>query len=107
NARDALDEMPEERKKIRIVSSLHGDRIRIVFADTGPGIAAEIAKRVFDPFFTTKEVGTGTGLGLSITYSIVKEHGGEIALSPTPGGGATFTVEVPAHGEDAARELLR
>ena len=107
NARDALDEVPEERRKIRIASSLEGDRIRVVFADTGPGIPAAIAKRVFDPFFTTKEVGTGTGLGLSITYSIVKEHGGEIALSPTPGGGATFTVEVPVHGEDAAKELLR
>src|SRR6266480_554204 len=95
NARDALTEVPEARKKIRIVSSLEGDGIRIVFEDTGPGIPTEIAKRVFDPFFTTKEVGTGTGLGLSITYSIVKEHGGEISLSKTPGGGATFTVEVP------------
>ena len=107
NARDALGEVPEERKKIRIVSSLERDRIRIVFADTGPGIPAEIAKRVFDPFFTTKEVGTGTGLGLSITYSIVKEHGGDISLSRTPGGGATFTVEMPVFGGDAAEELLR
>ena len=107
NARDALDEVAQERKRIRIASSLEGDRIRIVFADTGPGIPAAIAKRVFDPFFTTKEVGTGTGLGLSITYSIVKEHGGEIALSPTPGGGATFTVEVPVSGHDAATELFR
>jgi signal transduction histidine kinase len=107
NARDALDEVPEERKKIRIVSSLDRDRIRIVFTDTGPGIPARIAKRVFDPFFTTKEVGTGTGLGLSITYSIVKEHGGEISLSRTPGGGATFIVEMPVFGGDVAEELLR
>ncbi len=106
NARDALTEVPEARKKIRIVSSLEGDGIRIVFEDTGPGIPTEIAKRVFDPFFTTKEVGTGTGLGLSITYSIVKEHGGEISLSKTPGGGATFTVEVPVYG-DGAEALLR
>jgi C4-dicarboxylate-specific signal transduction histidine kinase len=106
NARDALTEVPEARKKIRIASSLDGDGIRIVFEDTGPGIPTEIAKRVFDPFFTTKEVGTGTGLGLSITYSIVKEHGGDISLSKTPGGGATFTVEVPVYG-DAAEELLR
>ena len=105
NARDALSEVPEARKKIRIVSSLERDRIRIVFEDTGPGIPAEIAKRVFDPFFTTKEVGTGTGLGLSITYSIVKEHGGDISLSKTPGGGATFTVEVPVYS-DAAEGLL-
>jgi C4-dicarboxylate-specific signal transduction histidine kinase len=107
NARDALTEVPEARKKIRIVSSLEADRIRIVFEDTGPGIPAEIAKRVFDPFFTTKEVGTGTGLGLSITYSIVKEHGGEISLSRTPGGGATFIVEMPVFGGDVAEELLR
>jgi len=106
NARDALTEVPEARKKIRIVSSLEGDGIRIVFEDTGPGIPTEIAKRVFDPFFTTKEVGTGTGLGLSITYSIVKEHGGEISLSKTLGGGATFTVEVPVYG-DGAEALLR
>jgi C4-dicarboxylate-specific signal transduction histidine kinase len=107
NARDALEAIPEERKQIRIVSSLERDRIRIVFADTGPGIPADIAQRVFDPFFTTKEVGTGTGLGLSITYSIVKEHGGEISLSETPGGGATFTLEVPISGGDAPEELLR
>ena len=107
NARDALDEVPEEQKNIRIVSSLERDRIRIVFEDTGPGIPDDVAKRVFDPFFTTKEVGTGTGLGLSITYSIVKEHGGEIALSTTPGGGATFTVEMPVLGDDATEELLR
>ena len=107
NARDALDEVPEEQKRIRIVSSLERDRIRIVFEDTGPGIPDDVAKRVFDPCFTTKEVGTGTGLGLSITYSIVKEHGGEIALSTTPGGGATFTVEMPVLGDDATEELLR
>jgi C4-dicarboxylate-specific signal transduction histidine kinase len=107
NARDALDDFPEERKLIRIASSLEGDRIRIVFQDTGPGIPAEIAKRVFDPFFTTKEVGAGTGLGLSITYSIVKEHGGEIALAPTPGGGATFTLEIPVYDASIAQELLR
>src|SRR5262245_23729564 len=107
NARDALDGFPEERKTIRIVSSLERDRIRIVFQDTGPGIPADIAQRVFDPFFTTKEVGTGTGLGLSITYSIVKEHGGDISLAPTPGGGATFTVEVPASAGQRPEEPMR
>jgi C4-dicarboxylate-specific signal transduction histidine kinase len=107
NARDALEEAPQGRRRVGIVSSLEGDRIRIVFADNGPGIPAAIAQRVFDPFFTTKEVGTGTGLGLSITYSIVKEHAGDISLERTPGGGATFTVELPVFGGDSAEELLR
>src|SRR5437867_3237629 len=63
NARDALEDVSDERKRIRISSALERDRIMIVFADNGPGISPGAAQRVFDPFFTTKEVGTGTGLG--------------------------------------------
>jgi C4-dicarboxylate-specific signal transduction histidine kinase len=107
NTRDALEEVSKETKWIRISSSLERDRIEIVFADNGPGIPPSLAQRVFDPFFTTKEVGTGTGLGLSITYSIVKEHGGEISISQTPGGGATFMLELPIVGDDVMEELIR
>src|SRR5947208_8788006 len=82
NARDALEDAPQRR--IRISSSLEGETINILFADSGPGIPPEVETRIFDPFFTTKEVGAGTGLGLSITYSIVKEHGGEISLVESP-----------------------
>jgi C4-dicarboxylate-specific signal transduction histidine kinase len=105
NARDALEDAPE--RKIRIASSRDGDTIRIVLADSGPGISPEIAQRIFDPFFTTKEVGAGTGLGLSITYSIVKEHGGEISLLERPSGGAAFEVELPVAGEHELGEVLR
>src|SRR5688500_788796 len=101
NARDALDEAPE--RKLRITSRLEGEQIQIVLADSGPGIPADIQSRIFDPFFTTKEVGAGTGLGLSITYSIVKEHGGEIALSPW-GKGAKFEIVLPRGVEELVRE---
>jgi C4-dicarboxylate-specific signal transduction histidine kinase len=97
NARDALEDA--RTKRIRIITQREGERIRITVSDTGPGIPPEIEARVFDPFFTTKEVGSGTGLGLSITYSIVKEHGGEISVSSRPGLGATFEVELPAAAE--------
>jgi C4-dicarboxylate-specific signal transduction histidine kinase len=93
NARDALSE--SRGKTIRIATSREGDWVRIRFADTGPGIPRELEKRVFDPFFTTKEVGTGTGLGLSITYSILKEHGGQISVEPGRGRGASFVIELP------------
>ncbi len=92
NARDALAEAPE--RKIRISARLDGDEIQIVLADSGDGIPEQIQSRIFDPFFTTKEVGAGTGLGLSITYSIVKEHGGEIALAASPRG-AQFEIVLP------------
>jgi C4-dicarboxylate-specific signal transduction histidine kinase len=104
NARDALEDSPQ--KTIRIATESDGEEIRIAFADTGSGIAPEVEQRIFDPFFTTKEVGTGTGLGLSITYSIVKEHGGEISVSSEPGGGARFLVALPVSDEEPVGEPL-
>jgi C4-dicarboxylate-specific signal transduction histidine kinase len=101
NARDALADA--ERRAVQISSFAEGETVRITVADTGPGIPPEIAPRVFDPFFTTKEVGGGTGLGLSITYSIVKEHGGQIWVDGRPGEGAVFHVELPRAGEQVER----
>jgi C4-dicarboxylate-specific signal transduction histidine kinase len=105
NARDALADAPN--RWIHISSRLENDRISIAFSDSGPGIPAEIQQRIFDPFFTTKEVGAGTGLGLSITYSIVKEHAGEITLAPAHGG-ARFEIVLPVAGdEDPDEEPLK
>jgi len=104
NARDALAD--SKRKTIRIASSRDGEKIRIAFSDTGPGIPLELQQRIFDPFFTTKEVGTGTGLGLSITYSILKEYGGEISVDSRPGEGAMFLVELPFADEEPPQEAF-
>ncbi len=63
--------------------------IRVI--DHGEGIEPDIRKKVFYPFFTTKTE-RGAGLGLAIVHGIVSRHHGEIAMTPTDGGGATFTV---------------
>jgi signal transduction histidine kinase len=94
NARDALEDALT--KRIWIETTRDEELITIRFSDSGPGIPRELEQRIFDPFFTTKEVGAGTGLGLSITYSIVKEHGGEIAVEQRDGRGAGFWIELPA-----------
>jgi C4-dicarboxylate-specific signal transduction histidine kinase len=93
NARDALGDV--EAKRIWIACERRPPVAVVTFADSGPGVPAELEQRIFDPFFTTKEVGAGTGLGLSITYGIVREHHGTIAVGRRADGGAEFTIELP------------
>jgi two-component system NtrC family sensor kinase len=70
--------------------------IRILIADSGPGIAPSVKARLFDPFFTTKPVGAGTGLGLFVCYQIIVEkHGGVLRCVSEPGQGAEFAIEIP------------
>ena len=77
----------------RMDSSRH---IVATVRDTGSGISSGDLNRIFEPFYTTKEVGKGTGLGLAIAYGIVREHNGHVSAGNAPGGGAIFTVELPA-----------
>ena len=90
--------------RIWITAKRVHDSVAVSVTDSGPGMPEEIASRVFEPFFTTKPEGAGTGLGLSISQGIVKEHGGRITLETPPGGGATFTVELPLRAEAARAE---
>jgi len=75
------------------------ERLRIVVADTGPGIAAGSERTIFDPFFTTKE--RGTGLGLAVARSAVVAHGGNLTLEPSASG-ARFVVSLPFPATAAA-----
>ena len=68
----------------------------ITVGDSGPGIPEELREKIFEPFFTTKPVGEGTGLGLWISYGIAREHGGALSAANRSGGGAAFTLTLPA-----------
>ena len=77
---------------------LDGDRVELVFSDTGKGIKAKDLKRVLEPGFTTKPRGVGTGLGLAIVKSTIDDHGGTIELDSRPGEGTTFRLVLPVRG---------
>ncbi len=70
-----------------------GERVALLVADDGPGVAQAIRATIFDPFFTTKEPGEGTGLGLAVSRSIVEAMGGQLTFVPTEKG-ATFAIEL-------------
>ena len=64
--------------------------------DRGNGVGAESVGRLFEPFFTTKE--KGSGIGLALARSIARGSGGDLAYEPRSGGGALFTLSLPASG---------
>jgi two-component system, NtrC family, sensor kinase len=95
NAFDAMDPDGGTLRVFAEVSGINHERhARIIFADTGPGVAPQLRSRVFDPFFTTKEPGKGTGMGLAVSQSIMRDHGGELSFE-SDAEGARFFVIVP------------
>ena len=100
NAEDALE--PCERREIRISTARLGRKVTLRVEDSGPGIPEDLRARLFEPFFTTKAPGKGTGLGLSLSFSIAERHSGSLRAENIPGGGARFTIELPAAEARAA-----
>jgi signal transduction histidine kinase len=73
-----------------------GDPVRVAVVDHGPGLPAERREELFDRFSPARAEASGTGLGLAITRRIVAEADGQLGYEETPGGGATFTIALPA-----------
>ncbi len=81
-------------KQGEIGNLAEGNYVRIVIADTGPGIDAESLTRIFDPFFTTRP--GRSGIGLTVALSIISHHGGTIEVTSEKGRGTAFTIYLPA-----------
>jgi two-component system NtrC family sensor kinase len=69
--------------------------VKIIIADSGPGVPPENSERIFDPFFTTREPGKGTGLGLAIVLRIVENFQGIVWVQKAREGGAAFHLLFP------------
>jgi two-component system, NtrC family, sensor histidine kinase HydH len=90
NAVDAASPSGEVRVRV----ARQGQEVAVEVDDTGPGVDATTLRRLFEPLITTKD--KGIGLGLALVKRIVERHGGSVAYEPRPGGGARFTVRLPA-----------
>jgi two-component system sensor histidine kinase BaeS len=74
-----------------------GGSVRLVVADTGPGIEPDELPHLFDRFWRGRAAtGTpGSGVGLTVVAELVRAHGGRIEVTSTTGTGTTFTVCLP------------
>jgi len=101
NSIEAIEAEGAERREVVIsTASVEPGRAMVAVADTGPGIPEDRRERIFEPFFTTKSA--GMGIGLPICRRIIEDHGGDIALSPNPGGGITVTFTLPTNARPTA-----
>jgi two-component system, LuxR family, sensor kinase FixL len=93
NAIEAMEQV--ERRELVIGTRAIPDQraAEVLVADSGPGIAPQLADRLFQPFFTTKK--SGMGLGLSICREIVEAHHGRLSAAPGAAGGTVFRLMLP------------
>ncbi|MDQ1487001.1 MAG: hypothetical protein QOJ62_2694 [Actinomycetota bacterium] len=81
--------------KVTVTIEADADGIAVIVSDQGEGVAPDIRNLVFRRFWRAGRRG-GTGLGLYIVKGLVEAHGGEVAVTEAPGGGALFRVAFPA-----------
>jgi len=81
---------------LKLEAAGEGCRLRVI--DHGPGIPDSEKQRIFDRFYRGSASRTDPehfGLGLSVALELARVHGGDVTVSDTPGGGATFTISLP------------
>jgi len=86
----------EKGGPIEIAGKRNKTMVRFSIRDHGPGIPAQERQQVFDVFYrgsTAKRI-PGTGIGLATVQKIARLYAGRVWIEDTPGGGATFTVEL-------------
>jgi len=91
-----------DRLRVAVSWQVEPAAVTLVWRDSGPGIAADVAGKLFDPYFSTKS--KGTGLGLAICRNLLDKMGGTITLANRDDApGAVATVTLPRAGSEATR----
>ena len=98
NSFEAIHE--DGRIRITLLNEINdgSKSVKLVFADSGPGINEEDQKKIFLPFFSKKHSsGNNMGLGLSVSYGIINKMNGNISVRNSTDGGCVFTISLPCN----------
>lgn len=90
---NAIQAHGEQPGTVYIAARSEDDHAIIEVADDGPGFDADMLARAFEPLVTTRV--TGTGLGLALVKGVTERHGGTVAASNRPTGGAAVRMRLP------------
>jgi CheY-like chemotaxis protein len=89
-----------ERGFVHVNLNWRAEQLRMVVADSGAGMPAQVQERIFIPFKqgadNTQHAYGGTGLGLAISRNLCELMGGSLTVASTLGEGSAFTVQIPA-----------
>ncbi|MGW0211184.1 sensor histidine kinase [Streptomyces sp. NPDC003233] len=90
---------------VTLAARRDGADVVLTVTDTGTGIAPEDLPHVFDRFWRAEKSRSrrtgGSGLGLPIVRHLLAAHEGTAEAASEPGGGAVFTLRLPAAGPPA------
>ena len=88
--------------QIRLTCEASGAHAKILVADDGCGMSAEMREHIFDPFFTTRLSRHVAGLGLIVCHGIVEQHRGQIAVESELNSGTVFRISLPLATKESA-----
>jgi len=96
NLLDNAVRLAPEGSRIELAGSQANGWVSITVTDEGPGIDPEDRAHVFDRFWHGDRSRPGSGLGLAVVKQVADSHGGRASVRPSPAGGSTFELAVPA-----------
>jgi signal transduction histidine kinase len=94
-----IDNAVKYGARARVALQDKAQAIVVTIDDDGPGVPDDEQEKVFDPFYRveasrSRETG-GTGLGLTLARTVIRAHGGDIALTNREGRGLRVIVSLP------------
>ncbi len=89
---NAIEAM-EKGGTLKVGAGERGGRFEVSIGDSGPGMPADVLRRIGSPFYSTKA--TGSGLGLFLARRLARSAGGELRVTSAPGQGTTCVVRLP------------